>query len=67
MESRLTKKAARRSKPALLAGVALTLGTLLVGCDDPQIQAILLGGLNELAVTMVDAFFIAIAPLPQAG
>jgi len=38
---------------------------LLVGCDT-QVQSIVLGGMNELAVTLVDAFFTAIAPVTDA-
>ena len=66
MEPRLIKDFARRPKPALLAGAALVLGMMLVGCDE-QVQALVYSGLNELAVTMVDAFFVAIAPVEQAA
>ena len=50
--------------PALPALVALCglflLGT--VGCDNPDVQNTIWQGLNDLAVSAVDAFFLAIKP-----
>jgi len=34
---------------------------VLSGCD-PEIQTIVLGGLNDLAVTFVDALFLSLQP-----
>jgi len=56
----------RRSRTGFLALTAVVLGVLITGCD-PQVQGIVLGGLNDLAVTLVDAFFTAITPVEQAA
>jgi len=37
-----------------------------VGCDNPEVQTVLLGGIQELAVTLIDAFFITLEPIEEA-
>jgi len=52
-------------RPGLVALVALCglflLGT--VGCDNPDVQNTIWQGLNDLAVSAVDAIFLAIKPV----
>lgn len=42
-------------------------GTMLgtVGCDNTQVQTAILGGLQDLAASLLDAFFILITPQPD--
>lgn len=49
---------------ALFAGLFL-LGA--VGCDNPEVQTVVLGGLQDFTTTLVDAFFIILAPEDSGG
>jgi hypothetical protein len=55
----------RKSRLALLGLMAMTLALLGASCD-PEVEAIVLGGLNDLTNTLVDAFFTAIAANDQS-
>ena len=33
-----------------------------VGCDNVEVQTVVLGGLQDLAVTMIDALFLTLQP-----
>lgn len=46
-------------------GLALTAGTVFQGSCDPEVRLLVLSGLNELAVALVDALFIAIQARDQ--
>jgi len=46
----------------VLAGLAGIVFAGLLGCDNLEVQTVILGGLQDLANTMVDAFFITLQP-----
>jgi|GEM_PF-2795946 len=45
----------------LLAGTTGMTLAVLEGCDD-EVTTLIIGGFNELANTMIDAFFLTITP-----
>ena len=64
MTPHLNSRKHRRSN-LLLAGVAVTLA-MLVGCDNTEVQSVIVTGLNDLAVTLVDALFLTLSPVASA-
>ena len=46
----------------VMAGLAGIVFAGLLGCDNLEVQTVILGGLQDLANTMVDAFFITLQP-----
>jgi len=46
----------------VLFGLTSIISAGVLGCDNVEVQTVVLGGLQDLAVTLIDAFFITLQP-----
>ena len=46
----------------VMFGLTSIVGAGVLGCDNVEVQTVVLGGIQDLAVTLIDAFFITLQP-----